>query len=320
MVLVYEADTLRDILFAGWALTGRLSKSGTAKIKQPIHFFAHQQNLDKPETRGVEVVKETSLVTKIENEFYTREEDRFTITVRFKLISTRKEDWDQSEADVEDIETEIERLLKTTFDPQTGVGVFWKSDFVWRNEDDINQNKDRQVILRTLSFSLVRLISRDTSVFDSFQRGALFDLSASSNLNAPPGADYNYTEVYAIEEFEGFHSKEVQVQAHPDGKGVPLIYAGGFGGTLIMRSYMKAADLGSTVDKINQIYKRQSNGEYAEVAILSTYTNNASQTLTKTRIVNIIEIQDPQPSTEGNGLLVWNMIAKIIKPSVWSVA
>ncbi len=318
--MVYEADTLRDILFTGWALTGRLAKQGTADTKQPIHFFAHEQNLDKPESRGVEVVKDTSLVTKNENEFYTREEDRFTITVRFKLISTRKEDWDQSEADVEDIETEIERLLKTTFNPQTGIGVFWRSDFIWRNVDDINQSKDRQVIVRTLSFVLVRLISRNTSVFDSFKRGALFDLSASSNMNNAPGVDYNYTEVFAIEEFEGFHSKEVQVQAHPDGVGVPLIYAGGFGGTMIIRSYMKAADLGATADKINSIYKRQTNGEYIEVAILSSYTNNASQTLTKTRIVNIMEVQDPQLSTEGNGLLVWTLIAKIIKPSVWSVA
>ncbi len=318
--MVYEADTLRDILFTGWALTGRLAKQGTALIKQPIHFFAHEQNLDKPESRGVEVVKDTSLVTKNENEFYTREEDRFTITVRYKLLSTRKQDWDQSEADVEDIETEIERLLKTTFNPQTGIGVFWRSDFIWRNVDDINQSKDRQVIVRTLSFVLVRLISRNTSVFDSFKRGALFDLSASSNMNNAPGADYNYTEVFAIEEFEGFHSKEVQVQAHPDGVGVPLIYAGGFGGTMIIRSYMKAADLGATADKINSIYKRQTNGEYIEVAILSSYTNNASQTLTKTRIVNIMEVQDPQLSTEGNGLLVWTLIAKIIKPSVWSVA
>ena len=136
MVLVYEADTLRDILFTGWALTGRLAKSGTANTTNPIHFFAHEQNLDKPEVRGVEVVKDTSKVTKNENEFYTREEDRYKITVRYKLISTRKEDWDQSEADVEDIEEETERLIKTTFNPQTGIGVFWRSDFTWRNEDD----------------------------------------------------------------------------------------------------------------------------------------------------------------------------------------
>jgi len=317
--MVYEADTLRDILFTGWALAGRLAKSGTANTEYPIHIFAHVQNLDKIVTRAVEIVKDTSLVTKNENEFYTRQEDKFIITVRYKLLNTGQKDWDQSESDVEDIEEEVERLLKTVFDPQTGLGVFWRSDFTWRNEDNINQQNQTQVVIRTMNLVLVRLISRDTSVFDSFQRGALFDLSVSSNMDSAPGGDYNYDEVFSIEEFEGYRSREIQVQAHPDGVGVPLIYAGGFGGTMILRSYMKAADLGATADKINQIHKRQSNGEYIEVAIVSSYTNRASQTLTKTRIVNIIEVQDPQISTEGNGLLVWTMIGKIIKPSIWSV-
>ncbi len=317
--MVYESDTLRDILELNWNLTGRLVKQGTDDSTRPVFFFAHEQNLDKIETKAVEVIKSTSKKIRRKTEFFTREEDRFEIKVRYKIQGTNTDDWDTSESDVEDMEEEIERIIDTVYNPQTGIGIFWSSDFNWKNEDQINTDKQRQIIVRTMTIILIRLISRVTGVFDSFQRGALFDLSASSNLNTPPGADYNYTEVFAIEEFEGFHSKEVQVQAHPDGKGVPLIYAGGFGGTMIMRSYMKAADLGSTADKINQIYKRQSNGEYPEVAILSTYTNQASQTLAKTRVVNIIEVQDPQPSTEGNGLLVWTLIAKIIKPSVWSV-
>ena len=317
--MVYEADTLRDIFELNWNLTGRIAKQGTDDSTRPVFFFAHEQNLDKIETKAVEVIKLTSKKTRRKTEFFTREEDQFSITVRYKIQGTNTDDWDISESDVEDMEEEVERIIDTVYNPQTGIGIFWSSDFNWRNEDQINTDKQRQVIVRTMTIVLIRLISRVTGVFDSFQRGALFDLSASSNLNTPPGADYNYTEVFAIEEFEGFHSKEVQVQSHPDGKGVPLIYAGGFGGTMIMRSYMKAADLGSTADKINQIYKRQSNGEYPEVAIVSTYTNLASQTLAKTRVVNIIEVQDPQPSTEGNGLLVWTLIAKIIKPSVWSV-
>ena len=314
--MVYEADTLRDVLFTNWALTGRLAKEGTVNTDRPVYFFARYQILDKIETKSVTVIKETSIKTRRKTEFFTIEEDRFLIEVRYKLQGTNREDWDLSEADAEDMEEEVNRIIDTVYNPHLGTGIFFTSDFLWANKDKINDEVQSPVLLRTLTITLTRIISRSNNVFDSFRRGVIFDLSLSSNLNTPPGADYSYTEVFDVEAFEGFADKSLQVQAHPDGVGVPLLYSGAFGGTIIMRSYFKDTDVGSTADKINQIYKRQANGEHPEVALVRTYTNPASQTLTKTSTVRILEIKDPEPTSN---ILEWQMIGKIIKPSTWSV-
>lgn len=314
--MVYEADTLRDVLFTNWALTGRLQKDEPGAGKRPIFFFAHEQVPDKLETKSINVIKNTSIKTRRKTEFFTIEEDRFTIEARYKLQGTNLEDWDVSEADAEDMEEEVNRIIDTVFNPHLGTGIFFTSDFVWDNKDRIGDDVASPMILRILTITLTRIISRSNNVFDSFRRGVIFDLTASSNLNTPPGADYSYTEVFDVEAFEGFADKSLQVQAHPDGVGVPLLYSGAFNGTIIMRSYFKDTDVGVTTDKINQIYKRQSNGEHPEVALVRTYTNAAGQTLTKTSIVRILEIRDPEPTTN---ILEWQMIGKIIKPSVWSV-
>lgn len=313
--MVYEADTLRDILFTNWALTGRLQKDEPGAGKRPVFFFAHEQVLDKLETKSINVIKDTSKKTRRKTEFFTIEEDKFTIEVRYKIQGTNSEDWDVSEADAEDMEDEIERIIDTVYNPHLGTGIFFSSNFVWDNQDKISDEVASPIILRIFTITLTRIISRSNNVFDSFQRGVIFDTSASQG-DSKPVADYSYTEVFDIEAFEGFGDVAIQVQAHPDGKGVPLIYSTGFGGTIIMRSYFKDTDIGTTTDKLNQIYKRQANGETPEVVLVRTYTNAGGQTLTKTSTVRIIEVRDPEPVSN---ILEWQMIGKIIKPSIWSV-
>jgi len=319
--LVYEADTLKELIRSNWSLTAdRVVAEGTAAAtgkKKPIQFYAHRQQPDKIETKAVEVIKITPLVTKQESEFFTRETDKFKIRVIYKIQGTNEAAWNDMEADVEDIEGEIETRIKATYNPQTGIGVFFTSDFNWINRDEIETGQKQDLlIVRELDLSLTRILSRLTTVFDSFQRGIFFDLSESKNLDTPPLADYKYTEVFEVDAFEGFTDKEVQVQAHPDGVGVPLLYSGGFSGTLTMKAYAKNADYGTTADKLNQIYKRQTNGEKPEIALLRTYTNRNSETLNKTTFVRVIQVGDPEPMSD---LLTWQLICKIIKPSIWSV-
>lgn len=321
--MVYEADTLMEIIRTGWTLTGRLVIEGTAAAAsspKPILLFAREQVKDKIKTKAIEVHKKSPLKSERINEFFTEETDEFLIKIVYKLQGEGKTSWDLMEGDVEDIETEINRIIKTTYNPQTGIGIFFRSTLTWTDADDINNDKQDPILVRELRILLTRFRSRSDNVFDSFQKGVIFDLSASSNMDSAPGADFSYTEVFEVESFEGFSTIGVQVNNHPDGKGVPLLYDGGFGGTLIMKSYLRSDDIGSTADKINQIYKRQANGEKVEVALVRTFTNNNSQTLTKTTIVRIIEVREAAPSSEANALLTWQYIGKIIKPSVWSVA
>lgn len=313
--MVYEADTLKEILRTGWTLTGQLAADGTPaanKVANPLRFFAREQMKDKIATKSIEVNKETPKVAIHNTEFFTEETDEFTIKIIRKLTGTAKTEWDQSEADVEDIEEEIERIIKLTFDPIAGIGVFWSSDLRWKDADEINLPKQDPYIVRILTLRLSRLVSGAADMFDSFQRGAFFDLSGSSNMDNPPGGNFTYAQMFDIEDSEGFRDIEVDVTSHPDGVGIPLYYAGRFGGILIMKAYLDDNVFGTSADKINRIYLRQNNGEKIEAAIVRTYTNRASQTITLTTILRVDNVRIVELTT---GLMTWQITSKIIKPT-----
>lgn len=313
--MVFEADTLLQIFKLNWSLTEqKVVLEGTAaaagKIR-PIRIFAHEQIQDKIATKSIEIIKQTPLISRDLNEFFTTETDEFLIRGYYKLQGTSKDAWDISESDVEDIEEEISRIIGITFNPQAGINVFFTISYNWTNKDSINVKQD-PIIVRELRIRLTRIISGEPNVFDSFKRGVIFDLSASSNMDNPPGGDVNYTEVFNVALNEGFREKEVQVTDHPDGPGIPLFYSGGFGGIITFDSYFRSNDVGADTADLNQIHLRQSNGEKAEVALVRTYTNQNSQTITLTTIVRVIEIKITEPLSN---LLQWQMLGKIIKPT-----
>ncbi len=318
--MVYEADTLKEILRLNWSLTGLLSAEDTPAadgITRPIKFFARDQNDEKIETKALEVHKVSPLATTDENEFFTTESDEIKIRVLYKLIDAAKADWDLTESNVEDIEEEVERILATTFDPQTGIGVWFTKSLNWRDVDEINLPDQEPVLVRELTIRLTRIVSRNDETFDTFQRGIFFDVSESSNMDSAPGADKNYTEVFDVLDNEGFRPKELPVTSHPDGPGVQIFYAGSFGGNLTMTSKLTSSDIGSNSADINQIKNRQANGEYIEAVIVSTYTNNNSQVLTMTRYIHVIDVKIVQGMSN---LLEWQITAKIIKPSTMVVS
>jgi len=311
--LTYEAETLKNILFTNWSLTGRLAKTGTPNTKRPVFFFSREQIDDKIESKSLEVIKETPLTTQKNTEFYTNETDVFLLRWTYKLQGTTAADWDVSESDTELAETEINEILKTVYDPQNGVGVFFTSDLVWSDNDKINEGEADPYIVRELRLTLTRIISRNPKVFNTFDRGVFFIVSESSNMDNPPGADFDYTEVYDITGTQGHRVVELDVTENPDGVGIPLFYAGRFTGLIMMKSYFSADDIGNDASKINQIYRRQQNGELITAAIVQTYSNNNSQIYTETTLCLITEIRKPSPMS---ALKTWEITGRIIKPTI----
>ena len=88
----------------------------------------------------------------------------------------------------------------------------------------------------------VRQITPSTATADGDLK---FDVSESSVDNAPSG-DYTYTEVYDVDLSEGYRD----IIEKYTGSNVPLHYAGDFNGILICNIPIKAADLGTTGDKL----------------------------------------------------------------------
>jgi len=313
----YQAETLKNILFAQWSLTGRLAKDGTTNTPRPVFFFSREQLEEKIESKAIEVIKSTPLVTQRNTEFYTNETDEFLIRIIYKLQGTTRADWDISESDTELMETEIETILKTVFNPQTATGLFFASDLTWSDNDKINQPDQDPYIVRELRLSLTRIISRNNKTFNTFDRGVFFDLSESLNMDNPPTTDRDFVEVFDITGTQGHRIRELDVTSNLDGVGIPLFYAGRFSGLIIMKSYFTEDDIGNDASKINQIYKRQQNGELIEAAIVQTYSNTNSKLYTETTLCLVTEIRKPSPMST---LKTWEITAKILKPTIETIA
>ena len=131
-------------------------------------------------------------------------------------------------------------------------------------------------------------------------------------MDFPPASDFTYAEVFDVENSEGFRDTELDVDNNITDAGIPIYFAGRFSGILTMKSYLSIADIGSTSEKINQIYKRQSNGEKIEAIIFRTYTNRDNSTIVISTLVRVQEMKIIEGET---GLLTWQILAKIIKPS-----
>lgn len=318
--MTYLADELKEILRVGWSLTGNLAAEGTPAalgLNRPIKFYAREQIKDKIESKAIEVNKSTPIISQKNTEFFTEETDEFTIKIIKKLNGTAVASFDETETDTELMELEINRILNNTFNPQSGIGIFWTSDLIWRDIDDINNAKSDPYIVRILTLRLTRIISRSNDVFDSLNRGIFFIKNSSSNMDNPPLVDFDYMEVFDIEHTEGFNDVELDVTENPDGVGIPIYYAGKFSGILVMNCYINDSHFGSTSDKIDQIYRRQNNGEKIEVELLRTYTNNNSKTINIFTAIRVQSVKIIEPKTN---LMAFQILAKVIKPSTVFVA
>lgn len=302
--MAYEANTLRDTLFNNWTLTGRMAKEGTANVENPIRFFAHDELEGRQALKSIDVKKTTPKQTERRSEFFKLVEDSFEITVNYPIMAASiKEEWDNSESDVEDIEEEIERILRTVYNPFNFTGGFYTMDTSWTNMDQLNS--EAPMILRKIRLTLTKIVPRSQSVYSTYNRGVVLD-----------GA--SLTEVFDISSDQGFEARELPIANHSLGKGIRLQYSGGFSGVWTARSYLHHNDFGPGASDVNTLMLRNWTGnEVKEVTVVETYRNEVGNTLTKTTVIRITNIREEAPQATP---MIYQITGKIIKPSTWSLA
>ena len=103
------------------------------------------------------------------------------------------------------------------------------------------------------------------------------------------------------------------------GSNFPLRYAGDFGGTLICNIPVKAADLGTTGDKLNKLITLRTTGEHPDVTFIYTNkTGGASpSTITETFTVKPDTLQRLYRYQDT---VVYRLTATITTPSVITVS
>ena len=165
-------------------------------------------------------------------------------------------------------------------------------------------------MVSTLKIS-VRQIIPSTATADGVLK---FDLS-ESDVDSPPSGDYTYTEVFDVDLSEGYRD----IPEKYTGSSVPLHYAGDFVGTLICNIPVKAADLGSTGDKLNKLITLRTTGEKPDVTFIYTNKTGGASPSTITETFTV-EPDTLQRLYRYQDTVVYRLTATITTPSAITVS
>jgi hypothetical protein len=134
-----------------------------------------------------------------------------------------------------------------------------------------------------------------------------------------PAGDYTFTEAYAVSLEEGFENLRVLTNDDSRGIGVPKLERGEFRGVFQAEMYAKRSDLdGNTIEKLDNIYKVQSNGQLATVVFLHAHTNTEAVPKTLTS-QSYIKVSRMRRSEDVVGLLIFRIIGDVEKPSTYTI-
>lgn len=316
----YAADTLRDTIESAWSLTGRLSKTAAADMKNVVKFFAREQIAGNEYVKAVEVKKINSLEKQIEFETpnFAEVQDRFEITCRYRLKGANEVKFNEAEADIEDMAEEMRRIVKTVYSPSQGNGSYHKSSWIWENKDTPNSSKPE--LVRMAVITLIKVKSQSDEVFVGLTGVLLLDVSATT-ADSKPGSDYIYTEAEGVEIHQGYETIPELIQ----GSDNPAFYTGGFLGEFSCTIYAKKSDVNSsTIEALDNIYRLQSSisgniGEHASVTFLYSTDNTEGTPVTLDESIPLI-ITNISRISPIQHLVRYEITARITSPTTYTVA
>ena len=319
------ATTLRDTIEATWNLTGELSKvsigTGATLMDEVVQFFDRFQVIGNEVTKAVVVEKinaeENETVIKHPN--FNEIVDIYEITVRYRVIDVNADNYSDSLDFVEQMGTEVVRILRTVYNPSTTLNIYFRTMNTWTNEDvDVGNQRDLQ---RKLRFTLTTITSDDDEVYSGFGGVLVFDTSDSQG-DSKPGSDYTFVSVKNIDTDEGFSQIPTLTKDKSQGVGVPLLVRGQFSGTFSALMYAQKTNIiGSTIEKLQNIYKLQSTtpiiGQNAEVVLLRSNTNTESTVSTLTR-KSFMRINRLKETEFDEDLLSYTVIGTLSRPTIFT--
>lgn len=153
--------------------------------------------------------------------------------------------------------------------------------------------------------STLKITVRQITTTTATQDGTLKFILAGSTVDSPPGADYTYTNIFDVDLKAGYRTIEEGVT----GSNIPKYFAGHLTGNFICSIMVKAADLGTTGDKLNKMPKLTSLGN--KPIYQFEYANKTSDesTITNTFDCEVDSVQMQYSTRDG---VVFRLIAKLI--------
>lgn len=268
-----EAQTIKELLFNNWSLTGELSNVVVGDMTEVVNFFDREQVPGNEESKAVEVQKINELGNEntVEHPKFFEQSDTFEITCKMQVVDSGTGNFSVWVDLMQQMTGEVTRILRTEYSPSTTTGEFFRTDIGWTKND--TYGPDEPVLVRILRFTLTRIVATVPEVFLGYGGVLVFDTSESSG-DALPLGDYIYTEAYRVQTVQGWRNLPYITTDAPTDVAIPIYYRGGFGGQFSCQMYLKKEDIiTGTLNSLSQIFLPQSNGELGTATFLQANSN-----------------------------------------------
>jgi len=318
------AQTLKELLFDNWSLTGLLDKNVVGDMTEPVRFFDRGQVPGNKYAKAITVQKINAIGEEnlVEHPKFFEQSDIFEIGCFLQVIDSGDDRFSQWIDLLQQMTSEVTRILQTEFSPSTNTGVFFRATTDWTRDDTFFP--DDPELSRTLRFTLTRILSNDPTVFIGYPNGLgadgvlVFDTSASQGDDKPT-SDYSYEQVTQITTDEGWAQLPYLTKDKTKGVGVAQYGRGLFSGTFSALMFAKKDDIvGTTTDKIQNIYKPQTEtpiiNQTAEVVLLQSNINTESTPVILT-VTGHMKINRITKVSQDEQLVTYRLDGTLTEPS-----
>lgn len=314
-----EAQTIKESLFDNWSLTGELSKTVVGDMDEPINFYDRGQIPGNKKAKAVVIQKINSLGNEsiVEHPKFFEQSDTFEVSCLLQVTDGADDIFSVFIDLMQQMTSEVIRILKTIYSPSTTTGEFFRTNTTWTRDNTFFP--DDPMLVRTLRFTLTRLVATSTEVFLGFGGILVFDTSASS-ADSLPLSDYIYTEVQRVQVVQGWRNIPYITTDSPFETAIPTYYRGSFSGQFSCQMFLKKADiLPGTFNALNQIFLPQDNGELGTATFLQINSNTEDTViqLTESIPVNITSIDKISETKE---LAKFFLRGNLTQPSTYSTS
>ena len=312
-----ESQTITQLLFNNWSLTGELSKTLVGDMDEVVQFFDRSQVPGNKVAKAITIQKINALGNEniVEHPKFFEQSDTFEVTCFLQVTDSSVDTFSVWVDLMQQMTGEVIRILKTQYSPSTTTGEFFRTNTLWTKDDTFFP--DDPMLVRTLRFILTRIVSPSDETFLGYGGVLAFQIFGSSG-DSLPTSDYTYTEVQRVQTVQGWRNIPYITTDSPQTIAIPIYFRGAFSGQFSCQMFLKKSDITpATLNSLSQIFLPQSNGELGTAVFLHTTSNTESPVvlLNESIPVNITSIDKV---SENEELVKFFLRGNFTEPSTFS--
>ena len=309
-----EAQTIKELLFDNWSLTGELSTTVVDNMTEVVNFLDRDQVPGNKKAKMITVQKINELGNEniIEHPKFFEQSDTFEITCFLQVPDSADDIFSIWIDLMQQMTSEVSRILKIEFSPSTTTGEFFRTNTGWIKDDTFFP--DEPMLVRTLRFTLTRIVSTSDEVFLGYGGVLLFDFKGSSG-DSLPTSDYLYSQVERVEILQGWRNIPYVTTDSPTTTAIPNFFRGAFSGRFTCIMQLKKSDITpTTLNSLAEIFLPQANGELGTAAFfhITSNTETLPSFLTESVLVNITNVEK---ITENEQLVEFRISGNLTGPT-----